>query len=89
MNITVVVDCPECHETCGWCSWYRKNAREVGCGLRVNSGMGTKRGANLCRWGEDAKGKPCTTCGGKEKVIASTRYFPLPDAPQPAAEKEQ
>lgn len=48
--------CPECHEECGWCSWYRMNARDAGCGV------GGKR--KKCTWGEDAEGKPCGTCDG-------------------------
>ena len=48
--------CPECYQECGWCSWFMANARAGGCGV---SGKRKK-----CKWGEDAKGKPCGTCDG-------------------------
>lgn len=47
--------CPECHQECGWCSWYRKNARLSGCGA-----SGRKR----CEEGEAQRGKKCSTCDG-------------------------
>jgi hypothetical protein len=68
-----LIDCPECHERCGWCSWYRKNARDVGCGLRVPSGSGG-RSHRRCEWGEAAKGVACTTCDGSGRVIATISY---------------
>ncbi len=74
--VSRVVDCPECHETCGWCSWYRKNAREAGCGCILPSG----RHANRCAWGEAAKGVPCTTCDGSGRVTATTTYTRLETA---------
>lgn len=73
---TRIVDCPECHELCGWCSWYRKNAREIGCGLRVPSGI-SKRSHRRCDWGEQAKGVPCGTCDGSGMVEAATTYRKL------------
>jgi hypothetical protein len=72
--VTRVVDCPECHQLCGWCSWYRKNAREVGCGLRVNAGSGLPRTKTRCSWGEEAKGVACSTCDGSGKAEATTSY---------------
>jgi hypothetical protein len=71
--VTKTVPCPECHELCGWCSWYRKNAREVGCGLRVPSGMG-RPSKHRCDWGERAKGVPCGTCSGNGVVVATITY---------------
>lgn len=62
------VECPECHETCGWCSWYRKNARGAGCG------SGSR---NKCAWGENARGVPCKTCDGSGRVMATTTYEPI------------
>ena len=67
---TRVIDCPECHETCGWCSWYRKNAREIGCG--------SSRRKSKCEWGERAKGQPCRTCDGSGRVLATTTYSAVP-----------
>lgn len=47
--------CPECHEQCGWCSWYRMNARHSGCG---------SMGRVKCEKGEAERGKACGTCDG-------------------------
>jgi hypothetical protein len=71
-----VVACPSCHELCGWCSWYAKNARSAGCGLSVPSGYGyrTKR---RCEWGEQLKGTTCQTCSGSERVRLVGRYEAL------------
>lgn len=71
---TRIVDCPECHEVCGWCAWYRKNAREVGCGAGVSPMPRTHR---RCEWGESAKGQPCKTCDGSGRVRATITYAPL------------
>jgi hypothetical protein len=70
------VACPDCHRTCGWCSWYAKNARQAGCGLSVPSGLGyrTKR---RCEWGEQLKGTTCPTCGGTEQVRLVGRFEPM------------
>jgi hypothetical protein len=75
-DLTAIVDCPECHKACGWCSWYAKNARQVGCGLGVPSGHGyrTKR---RCEWGELLKGTTCSLCDGAEKVRLVGRYEPV------------
>jgi hypothetical protein len=67
------VNCPECHELCGWCAWYRKNARDAGCGLGVPSGHGY-RTRRRCEWGEQAKGVPCGTCNGSGIVQATITY---------------
>lgn len=64
-DIDRVVDCPECHRKCEWCSWYAKNARDAGCGSQ------SKR---KCAWGESLKGMTCTLCGGTEKVKLVGRY---------------
>jgi hypothetical protein len=59
-----VVECPECHTSCGWCAWYAKEARKVGCGCpRSPSGRKVS-----CAWGESLKGTACGTCGGSEKA---------------------
>jgi len=63
--VTRTVDCPECHQYCNWCSWYRKNAREVGCGSQ------SKR---KCAFGQAAKGVPCSMCDGSGRVTATTTY---------------
>lgn len=62
-----IVDCPDCHRSCGWCAWYAKNAREAGCGLSVPSGMG-RPSKRRCEWGESLKGTTCATCRGTERV---------------------
>lgn len=61
--------CPECHETCDWCSWYLKNARETGCGSSDR---------RKCEWGTAAKGKACGTCDGSGRVLVTTYYAHLP-----------
>lgn len=80
-EIDRVVACPDCHRLCAWCSWYAKNAREVGCGLRVPSGAGV-RTHRRCDWGEQLKGTTCPTCGGAEKVRIVGRYEALDEAGQ-------
>ncbi len=67
-----VADCPECHETCGWCAWYRKNAREAGCGLGVPTGF-SRASKRRCEWGNAAKGVPCSSCDGSGKVLVEQR----------------
>jgi hypothetical protein len=71
--VTKIVLCPECHEYCDWCAWYRKNARECGCGLSVPNGY-SKASKRRCDWGERAKGEPCSTCDGSGKVFATITY---------------
>lgn len=66
MSETRLVDCPECHEACGWCAWYRKNARVAGCGA--------PHGKRRCAKGEAAKGVPCSMCDGSGRVLATTTY---------------
>jgi hypothetical protein len=73
-TVDAVVSCPDCHESCGWCSWYAKNAREVGCG--------SGRSRHRCEWGERLKGTVCATCGGTERVRLVGHY-------QPALSSEQ
>lgn len=60
-----IVPCPDCHHVCGWCSWFRKNARAIGCGAT---------GKHKCDYGSSLKGTTCPTCGGTEKVRATTTY---------------
>jgi hypothetical protein len=69
-EIDRVVDCPACHEICGWCSWYAKNARQCGCG------SASKR---RCEWGESLKGTVCPMCLGTEKVRLVGRYVAAAD----------
>lgn len=59
---TVRLKCPECHQTCFWCSWYVKHAREVGCG--THSGK-------KCEKAEAIKGTKCGTCDGSGIVTAT------------------
>ncbi len=70
---TRIVQCPECHELCGWCSWYRKNARECGCGCPPGPGKRNKP-RHRCDWGEQAKGVPCSMCDGSGRVQATITY---------------
>jgi hypothetical protein len=79
-SVNRIVDCPTCHELCGWCSWYAKNARGAGCGLGVPSGHGY-RTRHRCEWGEQLKGTKCETCGGAEKVRLVGTFEPL-ESPQ-------
>ena len=72
--VSRVVDCPSCHVTCEWCAWYAKNARAVGCGLHVPSGVGGRRARRFCAWGEALRGTTCAMCGGAEKVRLVGRY---------------
>lgn len=62
---TGIVNCPECHRECGWCSWYAKNARQVGC---------SSNSKKKCDWGEQLKGTTCELCGGDEVVRCVSSY---------------
>lgn len=64
-TVNRAVECPECHLLCGWCSWYAKNAREVGC---------ASQSRRKCAWGEQLKGTACATCGGTETVRLVGHY---------------
>lgn len=57
---TKKVQCPECYALCGWCSWYRMNARVAGCGVG---------GRKKCEDGEAERGKTCSTCDGSGYVM--------------------
>lgn len=63
---TQTIDCPECYESCGWCSWWRYVARDVGCGLRVPNGF--SRTHERCEKYEALKGTKCGTCDGSGKL---------------------
>lgn len=54
--------CPECYQECGWCSWYRMNARASGCGLRDGQ---------KCKEGQAAKGVACSTCNGSGYIVVT------------------
>lgn len=60
LNVNRIVPCPDCHRYCDWCSWYAKNARNVGCGT-------TLRRKAKCEW-EQLKGQVCPMCGGTTKM---------------------
>ena len=64
MHSPLRLQCPECHQTCFWCSWYVKNAREAGCG--------TQHGKK-CEKAEALKGTKCGTCDGSGVVLADVR----------------
>jgi len=59
--------CPECYAECVWCSWYRMNARETGCGCRDRKGKRLR-----CEKGEAERGKSCSTCDGSGWVQVKT-----------------
>jgi hypothetical protein len=75
-TVTREVPCPECHVSCGWCSWYAKNARGAGCGCPRSP---VKRRVVRCEWGETLKGTTCALCGGTERVQATTTYKAVGD----------
>src|SRR3546814_17172848 len=56
--------CPECHQLCGWCSWYRHKARASGCGCPQHG-----RRRYRCTKAEAVKGTECNTCDGSRKVM--------------------
>lgn len=72
-EVVAVVDCPACHQTCQWCSWYAKNAREAGCGLSVPDGY-SRPSRRRCEWGEQLKGTTCDLCDGAERVRLVGHY---------------
>ena len=57
--------CPECFQECGWCSWYRMNARGSGCGSQHRK--------TRCKEGQAAKGVPCSTCDGSGYITVTVR----------------
>jgi hypothetical protein len=57
------VPCPECHQTCGWCSIYKWQVREIGCGL-------LPRALATCRMADGILNQPCGTCDGSARVIS-------------------
>ena len=63
---TLLVDCPRCHEQCGWCSDYR-HMHGI---LRLPSG-----GRQRCEIkGMEAEGADCPMCGGTMKVVRHTSF---------------
>lgn len=56
--------CPECHEECGWCSWHRWQAREMGCGSQPRG----RRRRFKCEKAEAIKGTECGTCDGSREI---------------------
>lgn len=75
--VVEVEDCPECHEVCEWCSWYRKNARAHGCGCPPPPRSGGRR--KPCEQAEALKGTQCGTCDGSGKVMVRREYLVSPD----------
>lgn len=73
-RVTVATEpCPECHEVCGWCSWYRHQARESGCGCPP---YGRKR--HKCEKAEALKATTCGTCDGSQMVEVRREILPTP-----------
>lgn len=67
------IDCPRCHQQCGWCSdprWLHGTLRLPGVG---------KRGRNaFCGIpGYEPEGGDCPICSGSRRVMATTTYRPL------------
>lgn len=69
MSGPVEVDCPRCHETCGWCGDYRWMHGQ----LAMPNGSGRKQ---YCRIPEMAPDDQCPTCGGSKRVFRTVSYVP-------------
>ena len=59
------IDCPRCHEQCGWCSDYRHMHGT----LKL---PGSKRKCAVPNFAPEGDG--CPLCGGAKRVIATTTY---------------
>lgn len=64
-----VVDCPRCHQQCGWCSDYRHMHRTL-------TLPGTQRRCGVRDF--EPEGDKCPLCKGSLKVIATTTYKAAP-----------
>ena len=62
------VDCPRCHEQCGWCADYRWHHGEM-------TLPGSRRKCTLK--GIEPEGGNCPLCHGSRRVIATTTYEPV------------
>jgi len=61
------VDCPRCHETCGWCGDYRHYHGTI-----------KLPGSNqYCAIRAMHPDPCCTLCAGTMRVVASTQYRPI------------
>lgn len=65
MTTTRKIDCPRCHEQCGWCSDYRWHHGTMKL-------PGTRQYCNIAAM--KPEGDACPLCGGTRKVIATTTY---------------
>lgn len=64
-----VVDCPRCHQQCGWCSDYRHTHGQL-------TLPGSKK--RFCTIEAMApEGSDCPLCGGALRVLARTEYTAL------------
>ena len=70
------VECPRCHQACGWCSDFRFMHGKIKLpGSRTYCGVR----------GLEPEGNDCPMCHGSRRVTATTTYAisPLPAAPEP------
>lgn len=66
------IDCPRCHEQCGWCSDFRHMHGK----LRL---PGSNRRCDIAHMHPDKAG--CEVCGDTKRVIATTTYAALSHSP--------
>lgn len=59
------VQCPRCHEQCGWCADYRKMHGQ----LRL---PGSRRKCTIPDF--EPEGDNCPVCGGDDKVLRIVTY---------------
>ena len=59
------VDCPRCHQLCGWCSDYRHMHGTLNL-------PGTRR---RCTMPNMAPEGDCPLCAGSKRVVSKTQYF--------------
>ena len=71
-KIEEVVDCPRCHEQCGWCADYRWMH-----GTMRLPNQSTRKQAFCTLAGFKPDGDDCPMCGGALKVLRTTTYAAL------------
>jgi hypothetical protein len=76
-RLTREVDCPRCHEICGWCSDYRWMHGK----LKL---PGSSRRCAVA--GIEPEGDACPLCHGARKMLATTVFTPIQHTPPLGAE---